>query len=212
MRIIVFGANGQFGTRIVKEALAGGHQVTAFVRKAESLPLVHENLTIQVGDVRRAADTIGAVQGHDAVISALGPGGPGVSDQHLDVLTEGIPHLIEGMWAAGIKRIVALGSVATLEATPGILIRDTPNFPAFARNISGAHLEAAQALAASGMEWTIVCPPLRIEAGERTGHYRLQDEQAIPGESRISYEDMAHFILNELGQRQHLYRKVNIAY
>lgn len=212
MKVIVFGANGQTGIHIVKEALERGHEVTAFVRKPDSLTLSHERLLVRGGDGLNATEVAAAIQGQEAVISALGPGGPGVSDQYLNILTEGIPHLIAGMQAAGLRRIVVMGSIATLQIAPGVLRRDAPDFPAFARNISGAHLQAAEALAASGLSWTIVCPPLKIEAGERTGVYRVQADFLIPGEGRITYEDMAHFILDELQQGKYLYHRVNIAY
>lgn len=212
MNLIVFGASGQFGRRIVQEGLARGHLVTAFVRDPASLPLTYERFHIQVGDARRLDDVAAAIAGQDAVISALGPGGPGVSDQHLDILTAGIPNLIAGMQAAGVTRIVVMGSIATLEVAPGLLLRDAPDFPAFARNISGAHLQAAEALATSSLDWTIVCPPMTIEAGARTGEYRVQADSLIPGEGRITYEDMAHFILDALEQGKFLHHRVNIAY
>lgn len=212
MRVVVFGANGQFGTRILHEALDRGHDVTAFVRVRDSVAVEHDQLAVRVGDVRSAEDVSATVQGQDAVVSAVGPGGPGTSDQHLDVLTQGVPGLVRAMERSGVRRIVAMGSVATLQVAPGLLLRDAPGFPSFARAISGAHLEAAEALAASSLDWTIVCPPVTVEAGARTGTYRVQRDFLVPGEGRISYEDVAHFVLDELEHGRHLGHRVNVAY
>ena len=44
MKIVVFGATGNTGRAFVEQALAKGHEVTAFVRNADALALRHEHL------------------------------------------------------------------------------------------------------------------------------------------------------------------------
>lgn len=41
MKIVVFGATGNTGLKFIEQALAKGHELTAFVRNADSLPLRH---------------------------------------------------------------------------------------------------------------------------------------------------------------------------
>ncbi len=212
MKVVIFGANGQFGTRFVNEGLARDHEVTAVVRNVSSITKSHDRLTVRTANVLAADEVAEVIRGQQAVLSGIGPGGPGVSDQFLDVLTTGMPNIISGMQAAGVKRLITMGSIATLQVAPGLLLRDTPDFPTFARNISGAHLEAAQALEASGLDWTIVCPPLTIETGAATGRYRVQRDFLIEGEGRITFEDAAHFVLNELEQGNFVHHRVNISY
>ena len=214
MNIILFGATGQIGRQILKQALERGHTVTAFVRDAAKLDVTHLRLTVMVGDARNARAVAAAIPGHDAVINAMGPGGPDVSDKYLDIITDGIRHLVQGMRQAGLRRIVVLGSVATLNAAPDKLLRDLPNFPDLARNISGAHLEAWKTLAASGLDWTVICPAPIVESGEPTGQYRTQADFLLGGgpQLKIATGDVADLLLNEVEHGNHIGHRVNVAY
>ena len=214
MNIILFGATGQIGQQILKQALERGHTVTAFVRDAAKLDVTHLRLTVMVGDARNARAVAAAIPGHDAVINAMGPGGPDVSDKYLDIITDGIRHLVQGMRQAGLRRIVVLGSVATLNAAPDKLLRDLPNFPDLARNISGAHLEAWKTLAASGLDWTVICPAPIVESGEPTGQYRTQADFLLGGgpQLKIATGDVADLLLNEVEHGNHIGHRVNVAY
>jgi len=215
MKIVLFGATGHIGRRILDQALERGHTVTAFVRDASRLDVTNPELTVAEGDARDAQSVAAVMPGHDAVVSALGPGGPDVSNKFLDILTDGTRHIVEGMNAAGLRRIVALGSVATMNATPDTLLRDMPGFPAFARNISGAHLESLRTLQASGLDWTVLCPAPVVEPGARTGRYRVQADFVLDGDSRstkISTGDVADFVLNEVERGTYIGHRINIAY
>ena len=214
MNIILFGATGQIGRQILKQALERGHTVTAFVRDAAKLDVTHLRLTVMVGDARNARAVAAAIPGHDALINAMGPGGPDVSDKYLDIITDGIRHLVQGMRQAGLRRIVVLGSVATLNAAPDKLLRDLPNFPDLARNISGAHLEAWKTLAASGLDWTVICPAPIVESGEPTGQYRTQADFLLGGgpQLKIATGDVADLLLNEVEHGNHIGHRVNVAY
>ncbi|MEW5939535.1 MAG: SDR family oxidoreductase [Chloroflexota bacterium] len=214
MNIILFGATGQTGREVLKQALERGHRITVVARDPSRIALNHERLTVMTGDAREAQSVLAAMPGHEAVINAMGPGGPDISDQFLDILTEGTRNLVEGMKAAGILRIVSMGSAGTLQATTELLIRDMPNFPAMALNISGAHLQAWKTLEASGLEWTLLCPPARVEPGSRSGQYRVREDYMLDGGPmlKIAYGDMADFLLNEAEQGEHVGHRVNIAY
>jgi len=214
MNIILFGATGQIGQQILKQALERGHTVTAFVRDAAKLDVTHLRLTVMVGDARNARAVAAAIPGHDAVINAMGPGGPDVSDKYLDIITDGIRHLVQGMRQAGLRRIVVLGSVATLNAAPDKLLRDLPNFPDLARNISGAHLKAWKTLAASSLDWTVICPAPIVESGEPTGQYRTQADFLLGGgpQLKIATGDVADLLLNEVEHGNHIGHRVNVAY
>jgi putative NADH-flavin reductase len=51
MNVLVFRASGGVGRELVKQALAQGHCVTAFVRDPARLDSKHANLRIVQGDV-----------------------------------------------------------------------------------------------------------------------------------------------------------------
>ena len=72
MKLLIFGATGGTGRQLVDQALAQGHEVTAFVRKPSRLPVKHDKLIVMTGSILDQADIDAAVAGHDAVLSALG--------------------------------------------------------------------------------------------------------------------------------------------
>jgi uncharacterized protein YbjT (DUF2867 family) len=73
MKILVIGATGRTGQRLVRLLLAQGDFVRAFARKPADVTELHERLEVVQGDARDAISIDRAVQGVDAVLSALGP-------------------------------------------------------------------------------------------------------------------------------------------
>lgn len=72
MKLLVFGATGGTGGRLVQQALEQGHVVTAFARDPAKIHLVHPNLRVVRGDILQADTVETAMAGQDAVVSALG--------------------------------------------------------------------------------------------------------------------------------------------
>ena len=70
MKILVIGAAGKSGEALVKQALADGHEVTAFVHDASDYK--QPDVKVVEGDVLDAAKVNSAVAGQDAVLDALG--------------------------------------------------------------------------------------------------------------------------------------------
>ncbi|MGB8021298.1 MAG: SDR family oxidoreductase [Candidatus Nanopelagicales bacterium] len=217
MRLVLFGATGQIGRDILAQALARGHRVTALVRDPARLPKAGHGVKVMMGDARREADVARAVVNQDAVVNAMGPGGLGTSDAFLDVLTECPGHIVDGMRAAGVQRIVALGSNGTLWVQPGLMLRDTPGFPPYALQVSGAHLRALRTYQESGLAWTVICPASVVEPGGPTGHYRVRDDFVLDGVPRppqpgIRTGEIAHFALTEVERGEHIGHQVHVAY
>ena len=72
MKLLVFGATGGTGREIVARALAQGHVVTVFVRNPAAISTKHDHLKLVQGNVLDYASVEAAIQGQDAVVSALG--------------------------------------------------------------------------------------------------------------------------------------------
>lgn len=80
-------------------------------------------------------------------------------------------------------------------------------------------LEQAEALevwrSVDDFDWTYVSPAAVIEAGERTGVFRVGGDDLLvddAGESRISIPDYAMAIADELVQGRALRRRITVAY
>lgn len=72
MKLLVFGATGGTGSRLVELALKQGHVVTAFARDPAKIRLKHDNLRVVTGDVLDRDSVNASVEGQDGVLSALG--------------------------------------------------------------------------------------------------------------------------------------------
>lgn len=103
MRIALFGATGAAGRLVLKQALAAGHEATAYVRDAGKLPAATPRLTVIAGQLDDAAAIDRAVTGQDAVISLLGPKG---SSEGLPV-SKGTALIVAAMQRHGVKRLIA---------------------------------------------------------------------------------------------------------
>ncbi len=211
MKIAVFGATGTIGRRIAQEALARGHDLTAVGRDPTRLDISHERLTAAKGDVLDASSVAAAVKGHDAVISAYGPGGSAAPQTVVDAARS----LIEGLGRAGVRRLVVVGGAASLEVAPGVQLLDTPEFPSAWKPVALAHREALAVYRTADLDWTYVSPAALIAPGEHTGRYRVGFDQLLVdanGESRISAEDYAVALLDEIEHPRHVRRRMTVAY
>src|SRR5665213_1425233 len=72
MRVVLYGATGMIGTRVLKELLSRGHTVTAVVRDPSKLA-AQKGLTIDKGDMLDADHIAKVAKGSDVVISSYGP-------------------------------------------------------------------------------------------------------------------------------------------
>jgi putative NADH-flavin reductase len=209
MKIAVFGASGVIGQVIVQEALDRGHEVVAAVRSPEKVAQRHPSLAVVQAFVDDADSVEAAVRGVDAVIDSVG----GLGHENTRISIELMPHLVEGMRRAGVRRLLVIGTAGTLEVEPGLMRKDQPDFPDFLKTEAQAQVEVQRflkGLPADVVEWTYFSPPALIEAGERTGRITLGLDTLIynaEGKSYISNEDFAIATIDELEQPQHIRRR-----
>lgn len=213
MKIALFGATGTLGRRILEEALRRGHTVTALSRQPGRLP-PRERLKESAVEATDAASVARAVEGHEAVISAIGPAHDGSTP--LAMLSDVARALIQGLARARVKRLLIVGGAGSLEVAPGVRLVDTPEFPAAYKALALAHADALPLYQqAAELEWTYVSPAAFIAPGERTGRYRRGGDQLLvgaDGQSHISAEDYAIALLDELEQPRAVRRRITVAY
>jgi putative NADH-flavin reductase len=112
---------------------------------------------------------------------------------------------------------VVVGRAGSLEVAPGVQVVDTPQFPAAWKGVAPAHRDALGVYRkeAGGLEWTYFSPPALIESGERTGKFRTGTDQLLAddkGQSRISAEDYAIVLVDELENPKHVRARFTAAY
>ncbi|QGZ65167.1 NAD(P)-dependent oxidoreductase [Paraburkholderia acidisoli] len=209
MKVALIGASGFVGKHVLRELLARGHEVTAIARKSGSLA-PQEGLTVVSGDAYSQASIASAVQGHDAVVSSFNPGW---NDPELfDNFLRGNDAIVRGVEASGVKRYVVIGGAGSLFVAPGVQLVDTEGFIAHVPpNIVPGAKAARDALTDlrgnTVLDWTFVSPPAFLEEGERTGTYRLGNEDLLMDGDKpagIAVADLAVAIVDELETPRHI--------
>ena len=214
MKVAIIGASGNIGSAIRDEALSRGHQVTAIVRHPEKITIKNPALTVMQGDVLKDnVDRI--VRGHDAVISAYNPGwsNPNIAPE----TTQAYTAIIAGVKMAGIKRFLMVGGAGSLESSPGVQLIDTMKVPDLIRGAILALREVLYTLRKNEKEldWVFFSPAGTIAPGQRTGKFRLGKDQVVKdanGDSKISIQDYAVAMIDELEKPKHHRERFTIGY
>lgn len=202
MKVAVIGASGRGGSRIVEELARRGHQVTAIARNLDKLPS-GAGITPLQGDVNDPS-LANLLKGHDAVISA-------VRFVHSDPAL-----LIGSVRKSGVKRYLVMGGAGSLEVAPGKKLIDTPQFPDVAKpeaSRGGIFLDMLRA--EKDLDWTFLSPAALIEIGERTGKFRIGGDQLLTdanGKSRITFEDYAIALVDEVENPKHIRKRFTVGY
>ena len=212
MKVAIIGASGFIGSYVRDEALARGHQVTAIVRHPEKITVQDSRLDVVEADILK--DEVGElVKGHDAVISAYSAGrkGSGIYDEQI----RGYKAIISGVKKSGTKRLLAVGGASTLEVSPGVQLIDTMSPEQITQGMLATREMLHMLRMEKELEWTFLSPAATIAPGDRTGHYRVGKDQILKnekGESRISTQDYAVAMLDELENPQHSRQRFTVGY
>jgi len=198
MKVIIFGAAGNVGSRIVSEALARNHQVSAVVRKSEQLEKLPAQVQGIIGDATSPNDVAKFSAGHDLVITAVRP--PSGDEQLLVPITQSI---LEGAGRSGV-RVLVVGGAASLRIPDqqDTTVLTAENFlPDAVKPIATACFAQHQAVEqVTETAWAYLSPPAMLVPGVRTGNYRLGSDELLyddAGNSQISMEDFAVVLLDE---------------
>lgn len=212
-KIAVFGANGQIGNRIVREALDRGHEVVAVVRDPQKMTESEERLTVMTGDVLSPASVETVGKGVDVLVSAVGGGdGPG----HLATIEPAARSLITALRSLGgdAPRLVFVGGAGSLRTPDGTRVWEAEGLPETVLQIMHAHGDALEYLrTVDDVEWTNISPAATIEPGTRSGVYRTALDDLVvdgSGNSRISMEDYAVAVLDEIDNPRHLRERFTV--
>ena len=196
MRVLVVGATGGTGRQLLQQALAQGHQVTAFVRDPVKLKITHTNLRIARGDVLDYASVESAMRGQSAVLSALGHKRFFYPNK---IQSNGMRNILRAMKACDVPRLIcetALGignSVGRLGLPHTFFI-----LPLILPFYMWDKLRQEELIAASDRDWVIVRPGV-LTNGEARGSYRHGPKVgSYLWPVRISRADVADFMLKQL--------------
>ncbi|MEH0980931.1 NAD(P)-dependent oxidoreductase [Micromonospora sp. CPCC 205556] len=196
--VVVYGAGGTAGSRIVGEAVDRGHRVTAAVRRPESVTWLPPGVKVVTGDATSPQSVAELAPEADVMVVTIGGGERALwrnAAENLITVLRDVPNP---------PRIIHVGGGATLLTPGGTPYLEEPDFPERYRD---AALGQADALAlyrssADGLTWTYLSPPpMEFHPGERTGRYRTGTDHPVTddqGRAVLSYEDLAVAIVDEI--------------
>ena len=193
MKVVLYGATGNSGRRILNELVARNHTVTAVSRSLSTFP---HGVVAEQDDMSDAGRIAATIEGADAVVSAYAP-----PPTDTDALIGVVERLIEAVHQTASTRLLVVGGAGSLEVAPGVTLLDSGHLPEAWRPIAVSHDKALRLLQQSDIDWTYFSPAAFFEPGERTGKFRIGEDQLIAneaGESRISMEDYAIALVDEL--------------
>lgn len=201
-KIALIGASGNAGSRILKELSDRGHQVTAIARNPEKIAAL-PGVVAKKGDVFDQAALSELLKGHDAVISSV----------HFTASDPAT--LIEAVRASGVPRYLVVGGAGSLEIAPGQRVVDLPDFPAAYKAEATKGAEFLDRLKREKqLDWTFLSPSAEFVPGERTGKFRIGKDTLLSNDqgSRISFEDYAIALVDEIEKPQHSRQRFTVGY
>jgi len=202
MKVALIGATGRVGSRLAAELVSRGHTVTGISRHAAAegpagIPVIE-------ADATNPGSLAPHLSGHDAVISAT------------RFVTSDAEALIAAIKTAQVQRLLVVGGAGSLEVAPGKRLLDTEGFPEAFKTEAQAGARFLERLRAErDLDWTFLSPSADFAPGERTGQFRLGDDQLLSdaeGKSHISMEDFALAMVDELEQLVHSHQRFTVGY
>ncbi|WP_280768684.1 NAD(P)-dependent oxidoreductase [Salipaludibacillus daqingensis] len=208
MNILLFGATGRVGLKVLQLALQDGHEVTAFVRSPDNLPanlLNKPNLHLFIGNVLETKDIVSVMNDtFHVVFSAL-------STDKTTTLSDGIPSIIEAMEKNNLKRFISIGTAGILQARSDSTIYRFQSSESRRKSTTAAeeHLKAYFALKNSNLDWTIFCPTY-LPDGEAS-HQIIYELDMLPeNTTKITVDDTAWFSYKHIYHEEFYKHRVGI--
>lgn len=201
-RLLVVGATGGTGRLLLAQALERGFEVTALVRNPSRMRVDHPRLTIVQGDVLDPASVETAMQGQDAVLSALGHKRFFAPTR---ILSEGTRNILQAMKSHGVRRLVCITSLGIGDSAGRLgLLYTLFVIPVILPFYFWDKARQERIIAASDVDWVIVRPGVltngarrgRVRHGTRTGGYFRSVS--------VARADVAAFMLDQLESNTYL--------
>lgn len=209
MKIVVFGASGGMGIKVVEQALEAKHIVTAFLRTPSKIAIQHPNLILFQGDVMNTSAVENAIAGQEAVISVLHTTHPPVPG----MMETAAKNIISAMQKHGVRRIISTTGAAVLQPEDQPKVGDrliNALISIFDKNFVVDSSANVRVIQASDLDWTIVRFP-RLVNGAHTGKYRVAYLGKNSG-TQITRADGADFVVKELTEKKWLRKAPVVSY
>lgn len=201
-RILIVGATGGTGRQLVAQALERGFTVTALARNPARLAIEHPRLTVVCGDVLDGASVEAAMQGQDAVLSALGHRPYFFPTR---ILSQGTANILRAMEACGVRRLVCETSLGVGDSAGRLGLAYTfLIIPLILPFYFWDKTRQERIIAASNLDWVIVRPGALTNGARRD---RLRHGRRIGSflwTASVARADVAAFMLDQAASNAYL--------
>ena len=203
MIVTVFGATGKIGRQLVKQALAKGYIIKAYVHNSQEITLSDPNLEVLEGSIHNYYEIKEAIKGSNAVISTIEPSksfkkkGYPIFEVHR--------HIIQAMERLHLKRFITIASpvIGFRKDTKSALTIIPKLFTnLFMHRTYLEFITIGQMVRKSKLEWTIVrllCPTGTPPKGKIKVTFGKEKVQFV-----ISRDDIAKFVLDQLESTEYI--------
>lgn len=197
--ILVVGASQGIGLETVKVLLDEGHDVRAFARTADRIPINNPRLRKVVGDAISGTDLARALDGSDVVILTLGVAmNLGTMLSGTTLFSRASRILVDLMRVNGPKRLICVTGLGAGDSRGHFgMLYDGLMFPLVLKRLYDDKDVQERIVRDSGLEWTIARPGILVSAPV-TGHYRALNNPKDWEFKTIARADVAHFIADEV--------------
>ena len=205
MKILVIGAGGKTGGEVVKQALAAGHEVTAFVHRADKYDAA--NVRVVEGDATDESAVEEAVVGQDAVIDTIG----GKTPYKTTTLESSVANtIIKAMQQKSVRRLVVTSMIGEGESKANSTLFVRLLLLTFLRGANKDKAAMESAVKASDLDWVILRPAI-LSDDAATGNVRVFDAETGEKAHKITRADLAAFMIEQLSGDEYLHKAVTIA-
>ena len=205
MKVLVIGAAGKTGTAVVEQAVAAGHEVTAFVQKADEYTA--SNVRVIEGDATDSVAINKAVSGQHAVLDTIG----GKTPYKTTTLEEtAAKTIIDSMQRNGVRRLVVTSMIGEGESKANATTYERLLVSTFLRGADKDKAAMESAVESSGLDWVIVRPAI-LSDDPAIGNVRVFSAESGEKVHKITRADLAAFMIAQLSSNEYLHQAVTIA-
>lgn len=195
-KLLLFGATGHVGQRVVQRGMAEGLAVVAFVRPSSDTAAINlPGLDLVRGDVLDADAVREAVRLHqpEVVISAIGPHSPADSS----VISVGLTNIVAALEKQPHTRLLTVAGAGLLQDPEHGLVLYHPQFPPFLGSLAQQHLLAWETLQSSALDYVCLCPP-KLTAGSDGERFETRiNEPVRAGLYSATYDACARYLIQQ---------------
>jgi putative NADH-flavin reductase len=217
MKVAIFGVSGATGKLLTQRCFDAGYEVSALLRTPERFPF-RDRIRVVQGSPFDLAPVCETTEGVDVVLSALGAN----SLRKEEVLERAVPRIIEAMRQTAtepkpVRRIIVLGSAgalpSSLDKQPAWRRWIVQNlvYSTFLKYPVASQISQWKDISHSGLDWTMVMPPMLTNTAGH-GAYRIDGDALPRNGSRISREDVADFMMQQITGTQWIQRGVYLSW